>query len=174
MFRYLPYSFTFPLISLGGSTITLTWYDNIHTHMVRVVICCCCVVCCCINSIIGCCCCCCWWWWWWWWWWRCWSCFAVAVFPLEPHSYKRQGVRVTRRTWSPIFERPGGPIICCCCCSHINSLTKESVVTRRCCSPRKIRNTIKNENSAASKKYYWYKKIWFTRFSFNGSTTLPT
>ena len=40
---------------------------------------------------------------------------------------------------------------CCCCCYHINSLTKESVVTRRCWSPRKIRKTKKNENSAASK-----------------------
>ena len=32
-------------------------------------------------------------------------------------------------------------VVCCCSCSHINSLTKESVVTRRCWSPRKIRKT---------------------------------
>ena len=31
---------------------------------------------------------------------------------------------------------------CCCCCSHINSLMKESVVTQRCWSPRKIRKTM--------------------------------
>ena len=40
---------------------------------------------------------------------------------------------------------------CCCCCSHINSLTKESVVTQRCWSPRKIRKTKKNRKFACLK-----------------------
>ena len=40
---------------------------------------------------------------------------------------------------------------CCCCCSHINSLTKESVATQRCWSPRKIRKTTKKT------KFGWLK-----------------
>ena len=40
-------------------------------------------------------------------------------------------------------ETVGSYCCCCCRCSHINSLTKESVVTQRCWSPRKNRKTKK-------------------------------